>query len=97
VDVVEAYRNVVLVEAIDKAAAVFREPFPDWILFASSSAVESLLQLIGVEKLRHTHIATIGSITSQTVRKHGLTVAAEAEVHTLQGLIDALCQAASMH
>ncbi|MGI8961830.1 MAG: uroporphyrinogen-III synthase [Bryobacteraceae bacterium] len=97
VEVVEAYRNVIPPEAADRAAAVFREPYPDWVLFASSSAVENLVQLIGVERLRRTKIATIGPITSKTVLDHGLLVTAQAEVHTAQGLIDAVCQAASMH
>ncbi|MGI9074055.1 MAG: uroporphyrinogen-III synthase [Bryobacteraceae bacterium] len=96
IEVVEAYRNVIPVEA-DRAAAVFREPYPDWVLFASSSAVGNLVHLIGVERLRRTKIATIGPITSKTVLDHGLIVTAQAEVYTAQGLIDALCQAASMH
>jgi uroporphyrinogen III methyltransferase/synthase len=97
VDVVEAYRNVVPPEAAEKAAGIFREPYPDWVLLASSSAVDNLVHLIGVDRVRDTRIGTIGPITSKTVRKHGLSVAAEAEAHTTQGLVDALCQAASMH
>jgi uroporphyrinogen-III synthase len=97
VEVVEAYRNVIPPEAADKAAAVFQEPYPDWVLFASSSAVDNLVKLIGAERLRRTKIATIGPITSKTVLDHGVIVTAQAEVHTAQGLIDALCQAASMH
>jgi uroporphyrinogen III methyltransferase / synthase len=97
VDVVEAYRNVVPPEALEKAAAIFREPLPDWVTFASSSAVDNLASLIGVDRLRRTRIATIGPITSEAVRKHGLTVTAEAEPHTVQGLVHTLCQAVSMH
>lgn len=97
VDVVEAYRNVIPPEAADKAAAVFQHPYPDWVLFASSSAVDNLVHLITVDQLRNTRIAAIGPITSETVRKHGLSVAAEAEVYTAQGLVEALSQAASMH
>jgi uroporphyrinogen-III synthase len=97
VDVVEAYRNVIPPEAADRAAAVFQEPYPDWILFASSSAVDNLVQLVGVERLRRPRIATIGPITSKTVLDHGLIVTAQADVHTAQGLIDALYQTASMH
>jgi uroporphyrinogen-III synthase len=92
VDMVEAYRNVIPPEAAEQAGAVFQEPYPDWVLFASSSAVDNLVQLISVDRLRHTPIATIGPITSKTVRKHGLSVAAEAEPHAVQGLVDALRQ-----
>jgi uroporphyrinogen III methyltransferase / synthase len=97
VEVVEAYRNVIPPEAADTAATVFRDPYPDWVLFASSSAVDNLVKLIGAERLRRTKIATIGPITSKTVLDHGLIVTAQAELHTAQGLIDAVCQAASMH
>ncbi len=96
VDVVEAYRNVIPPETAAKAAAIFREPYPDWVLFASSSAVDNLVNLIGVDRLRHTRIATIGPITSETVRKHGLSLATEAEAHTIESLVEALCQAPSM-
>jgi uroporphyrinogen-III synthase len=96
VNVVEAYRNVIPPEAAVKAAGIFREPYPDWVLFASSSAVDNLVHLIGVDQLRDTRIGTIGPITSKTVCKHGLSVAAEAEAHTMEGLVDALRQAASM-
>jgi uroporphyrinogen-III synthase len=94
VDVVEAYRNVIPPEAAEQAAAVFQEPYPDWVLFASSSAVDNLVELISVDRLRHTRIATIGPITSKTVCKHGLSVAAEAEPHTAQGLVNAIGQIA---
>lgn len=96
VEVVEAYRNVIPPEAANQAAAVFREPYPDWVLFASSSAVDNLVRLIGVERLRPTRIATIGPITSDTVRKYGLTIAAQSEIQTAQGLIDVLRQVASI-
>jgi uroporphyrinogen III methyltransferase/synthase len=96
VDVVEAYRNVVPAEAAEKAACIFREPYPDWVLFASSSAVDNLVHLIGLDRLRDIRIGTIGPITSKTVCKHGLSVAAEAEPHTMEGLVEALRQAVSM-
>ncbi len=87
VDVVEAYRNVLPSETAQKALEVFREPYPDWVLFASSSAFENLVAVLGREPLSHVSIATIGPVTSQSVRKHGLTVQAEASVHTVPGLV----------
>ncbi len=89
VDVVEAYRNVMPSEAAERAAA-FREPYPDWVTFASSSAADNLIRLIGSEPLRKVKIATIGPITSATVRKHGLEVAAEAEIQTVEGMVRAI-------
>jgi uroporphyrinogen-III synthase len=90
VRVVEAYCNVVPDGAGDQAAQVFREPLPDWILFASSSAVEKLVALVDVQKLQRMKIGTIGPITSATVQKFGLSVAAEANPHDTGGMVDAV-------
>ncbi len=90
VDVVEAYRNVLPSEAEVQARAVFQEPYPEWVLFASSSAVDNIVKLVGVEALCRTKIASIGPVTSGTIRKHGLEPAVEAEPHTIQGLVNAV-------
>ncbi len=92
VTVVEAYRNVLPPEARDGAAAVFQEPYPDWVTFASSSAADNLVSLVGADALQGVKIASIGPITSDSVRKHGLEVAAEATVHNIEGLVRALAQ-----
>jgi uroporphyrinogen III methyltransferase/synthase len=72
------------------ANEVFREPFPDWITFASSSAVDNLASLVSREVLRRSKIASIGPVTSKTIRRHGLTVDAEAAVYTMAGLVAAI-------
>jgi uroporphyrinogen III methyltransferase / synthase len=93
VDVVEAYRNVTPAGAAERAAEVFREPLPDWVTFASSSAVENTVRLVGAESLQRIKIATIGPVTSQSAEKNGLWVAAEANPHNVEGLVDAICKA----
>lgn len=90
VDVVEAYRNVIPVEAEARARTVFREPYPDWVTFASSSAVENLMKLVGHDALSRVKIATIGPVTSQTVRSYALTVTAQARVYNITGLVEAV-------
>lgn len=90
VDLVEAYRNVIPDDAAEKAAKVLREPLPDWITFASSSAVTNLVHLVGSETLRPIKLASIGPATSATIREHGLEPAVEAAEHTIQGLVDAV-------
>jgi len=90
VDVVEAYRNVMPPEAAPLAAKIFSAPYPDWVTFASSSAVDNLLSLVSAEIVRHSKIASIGPITSATIRKHALTVSAEAAQHTIHGLVQAI-------
>ncbi len=93
VHVVEAYRTIVPPDAEQKAAILFQEPYPDWIIFASPSAVESLIRLTGVTSLQRVKIATIGPITSAAVQKHHLNVAAEAAVQSVISLVEALCAA----
>lgn len=90
VDVVEAYRNVIPPEAAKHAKQIFREPYPDWVTFASSSAVDNLVRLVGVASLHSAKIATIGPVTSETVRTHGLRVVVEADPHTIWGLVNAI-------
>ena len=93
VNVVEAYRNVVPAGAAERAAEIFSEPYPDWVTFASSSAVENLARLVSPDVLQRVKIASIGPITSETVRARGLRVAAEASKHTAKGLAVAICAA----
>lgn len=92
VDVVVAYRNILPEEVKLLAQSVFREPFPDWVTFASPSAVKNLASIAGVAALGRVRIASIGPVTSAAVRKLGLPVAAEARVHSTEGLIEALCE-----
>jgi uroporphyrinogen III methyltransferase/synthase len=93
VDVVEAYRNVIPAGAAERAKEVFRHPCPDWITFASSSAVENLVSLVATATLRRSKIASIGPVTSETVRELGLRVDAEPETHTIAGLVEAIVHA----
>ncbi|MBV9266919.1 MAG: uroporphyrinogen-III synthase [Acidobacteriaceae bacterium] len=93
VDVVEAYRNVLPPEAVERAREIFRDPYPDWVLFASSSAVDHLISLTGIDALRQVRIASIGPATSTTIRKYGLPLAAEADPHSIPGLIEAVKRA----
>jgi uroporphyrinogen III methyltransferase/synthase len=93
VDIVEAYRNIIPPEAALAAADTFREPFPEWVLFASSSAVDHFLTLCSPQTLARVSIATIGPITSATVREYGLTVRAEARPHTVRGLVETVAAA----
>jgi uroporphyrinogen III methyltransferase/synthase len=72
------------------AQRVFQPPYPDWVTFASSSAVDNLLSLVPAEILRLSKIASIGPLTSATIRRHAMVVAAEAGMHTIAGLVAAI-------
>jgi len=91
VDVVEAYRNVVPPNATTRAHEIFSgEKKPDWITFTSSSTVKNLLAITGGEALEGIRMASIGPVTSATLRAHSLNVEAEAKQFTLDGLVEAL-------
>jgi uroporphyrinogen-III synthase len=90
VTVVEAYRNVLPADAEERARLLFRDPVPDWVIFASSSAVENAARLVSSHVLRKIRIASIGPVTTRTVEKLGFSVAAEANPHNVEGLVKAL-------
>jgi uroporphyrinogen III methyltransferase/synthase len=91
IDVVEAYRNVVPPEANERAHTIFAASHkPDWITFTSSSTVNNLIAAADREALKGVRIASIGPVTSETARSHGLTVHAEAKQFTIDGLLEAI-------
>jgi len=94
IDVMEAYRNVPPPDAAQRAREIFSSgKKPDWITFTSSSTVKNLLAIAGREVLKSVRIASIGPVTSETARAHGLAVDAEAKQFTLDGLVEALLEA----
>ncbi len=91
VDIVEVYRNAIPEDAGRNAAAVFHaDPKPGWVALTSSSTVKNLLAVVSRDLLQGVRIASIGPATSETARKHGLEIDAEAAPHTLDGLVEAI-------
>jgi uroporphyrinogen III methyltransferase/synthase len=93
VDVVEAYRTGAPA-TLAASARVALEAKPDWITFTSSSTASNLIEACGVGSLHGVKIASIGPVTSETLRKAGLQVTVEASPHTVPALIDAIRAAA---
>jgi uroporphyrinogen III methyltransferase / synthase len=93
VDVVDAYRSepVPLSDAQAKALAD-----AEIVTFTSSSTVTNLVAAAEGRPLPPV-VAAIGPVTAATARDHGLAVAVEAEVHTIDGLVDALLAWATEH
>lgn len=89
VDVVEAYRTVPV--PLDAATAA-RVASADAVTFTSSSTVTNLCDALGVEAVP-ARVISIGPITSATVRAQGLEVLAEADPHTIDGLVAAVLAA----
>jgi uroporphyrinogen III methyltransferase/synthase len=96
VDVVEAYCNVIPEEAGSRAREIFSSAKkPDWITVTSSSTVKNLISAAGRDALEGVRIASIGPVTSETARAQGLTVDVEAKQYTINGLIQAILEAAA--
>jgi uroporphyrinogen III methyltransferase/synthase len=88
VDLADAYANIIPADAADRIAKLRAKP--TWIAFTSGSTVKNWLALAGRESLDGVRIASIGPATSDVIRKHGLTIDAEADPFTIDGLIDAI-------
>jgi uroporphyrinogen-III synthase len=103
VDVVEAYETVIPQSSRQRLRAALKSQArqPDWITFTSSSTVRNFLELLGGkrEKRRPRHmgredkrvrLASIGPVTSSTLREFGFSVDVEAAEYTIPGLIKAI-------
>jgi len=88
VDVVDAYRTVP-VEPSD--AERERVTDADIVTFTSASTVDNWVAAFGVDTLPKV-VACIGPITADTARRAGLRVDVIADVHTIDGLVDALVE-----
>ncbi|MGH9545950.1 MAG: uroporphyrinogen-III synthase [Terriglobales bacterium] len=103
VDVVEAYETVIPQASRQRlrAALVSQKRQPDWITFTSSSTVRNFVALLAQSRGRvgrvpmdgqgnRVRFASIGPITSSTLRELGLPVDVEAAEYTISGLIKAI-------
>ena len=97
VDVVEAYRTVVPAESDKKARIIFTRHKPTLVTFTSSSTVENFLRMLPEPEreawLQGVKLASIGPITSATLRRHGLTADIEAREYTVPALVEAIAEA----
>lgn len=93
VEVVEAYETVVPRLPAGELRRLLTPP-PDVITFTSSSTAANFAQLAGQENVaelvREVAVASIGPITSESVRRLGLTVAIEATESTIPGLVQSI-------
>lgn len=106
VDVVEAYVTVLPMRSRARLQAVMRNSTrrPDVVTFTSSSTVRNFVALLGKKPLQRTlrdaelfrriKFASIGPITSATLRELDLPVDIEAKQYTIPGLVRAIVAAA---
>jgi uroporphyrinogen-III synthase len=105
VDVVEAYETVVPRSSRAQLRAALKNPTkrPHVVTFTSSSTVRNFVELLGpffASKARHKAIAeirmaSIGPVTSATLRELGLPVDISAKEFTITGLVAAIVSAAA--
>jgi uroporphyrinogen-III synthase len=89
VDVVEAYETVVPEKSRIRLRALFKnkQRRPHLVTFTSSSTVRNFAELLGTTKLNNIQFASIGPVTSATLRELELPVSIEAREFTMGGLI----------
>ena len=101
VDVAEAYETVVPKSSQPRLQAVLAgKRKPHAITFTSSSTVKNFISLLGVRGARAAlkksaphhgvHSASIGPVTSATLREFGLPVDIEAKTFDIRGLVAAI-------
>ena len=97
VDVVEAYETVLPKSSRDRLRKVLHDPklCPTIATFTSSSMARNFVALVGARAAKAAvgkglRLASIGSITSATLRELGLPVHMEAKKFTIPGLAQAL-------
>jgi uroporphyrinogen-III synthase len=103
VDVVDAYQTVVPAASADALRLLFAVPshLPDAVTFTSSSTVTNFFRLLHESNIPAwppaMAAASIGPITSQTLRHHDIEPAVEATEYTIPGLVAALCRWSAAH
>ena len=98
VKVVEAYETVVPQSSAKRLRALLatKNRRPHVITFTSSSTVRNFVRLLGLRRARAAlkkpavHSASIGPVTSATLREFGLPVDIEATEYTIPGLATAI-------
>jgi uroporphyrinogen-III synthase len=102
VDVIEAYETVAPKASLNRLRAVLASPTrrPHAITFTSSSTAKNFVALLGLRGARAAlgkaaprngiQSASIGPVTSSTLREFGLPVDIEAKEYTMPGLVAAI-------
>lgn len=89
VDEAIAYRTIPETDDNLEAIARVKEEGADMVTFTSGSTVEHFMAL-NLPLPEGIKVASIGPVTSDAARKHGLTVDVEAESSTISGLVQAV-------
>lgn len=97
VEVVEAYQTVAPPRSRRLLREVLRERRPHWVTFTSSSTARNFALLLATARLRTAiqgvRVASIGPVTSRTLRQLGLRVDVQARKYAIRGLVQAIVSA----
>ena len=87
-----SYKTVIDEKSREIAEDVLKSDV-DYVTFTSSSTVKNLVEIAGEnykELLEGKKLVSIGPVTSRTIEEFGLEIYKEAEVSTIQGVMDVL-------
>ena len=96
VDVIEAYETLIPQSSRRRLQAALKNPKkrPNVVTFTSSSTVKNFVELLGAHgkprDVAGIHMASIGPVTSATLRELGLRVDIAAKEYTIPGLVAAI-------
>jgi uroporphyrinogen III methyltransferase / synthase len=91
VDVAVAYRTVAETDDVSGGQERLRAEGADLVTFTSSSTAENFMKL-GIPLPASCKTASIGPVTSKTMKELGLTVDVEAKRYDIPGLVQAICR-----
>lgn len=86
------YQNTIPHENRDSLLKALQENDIDWVTFTSSSTAVNFLSLLGdrLQEIKMPKCASIGSVTSKTLREYSLEPAVTADPQNLAGLCDGI-------
>lgn len=91
------YRTVIDSERKEGILEMLEEGRIDYITFTSSSTVKNFVSILGqdnIGRISSAKVVCIGPVTAKTAEECGMTVAAVADKHTIEGLVEKLIEGA---
>ncbi|MGL6105959.1 uroporphyrinogen-III C-methyltransferase [Romboutsia sp.] len=90
---VHTYETVVDCTRKEEVLDILNQGAVDYITFASSSTAKNFVEIIGnenLDKIKDLKVISIGPITTETAKELNIDVYKEAEVATIEGMIDTI-------
>lgn len=91
---VVAYHQVDVIDGDQRIGEMLSDEKIDFVTVTSSAIARSLVAMYG-QRLRHTRLASLSPITSQTLSELGYQASVQAQTYTMDGLVAAIENAAA--